>query len=186
MPRISRLWSAAAGSRWLALPSTIGVIDPLHSTGLAHALSGVDRAAEILLQMACPSEQRTQLERYRDSVVNEVRWIDQLVAICYAALPDFELFTTVCSFYFLSAIECEREMSETGVCRDGFLGAGNAKWRSLVAVARSQLASRQPHASLADKRRFIDEIRTSIDPWNSAGLLNPQQRNRYARTAAAK
>ncbi|MEZ6134520.1 MAG: FAD-dependent oxidoreductase [Pirellulaceae bacterium] len=50
IPRISRCWSVAAGENWSLLPSTVGIIDPLHSTGIAHALSGVLRVARYLLK----------------------------------------------------------------------------------------------------------------------------------------
>lgn len=186
MPRISRLWSAAAGADWLALPSTVGVIDPLHSTGIAHAISGVARAAEILLLPPVALDRHERLERYSREVVDEVRWIDQLVATCYAGLPDFELFTAACTFYFLAAIDCERELSATGRLEHGFLGAQRGPWRTLVQQTQQQLSSGQPAESAASRRRFLDQLRRHIEPWNQAGLLDPGRRNRYIRSAAPK
>jgi hypothetical protein len=46
---MSRLWSRASGPGWAMLPTTAGFVDPLHSTGIAHGLRGVERIAELLL-----------------------------------------------------------------------------------------------------------------------------------------
>ncbi|MGN6547283.1 MAG: NAD(P)/FAD-dependent oxidoreductase [Aureliella sp.] len=185
IPRISRLWSKAAGTRWLALPSTVGIIDPLHSTGIAHALSGVERAAEILLHSDA-AEQDQLLARYDRDVVDEVRWIDQLVSVCYAGLPDFELFAAACNFYFLGAIECERDLRSAGELKHGFLGARRSEWRELVSTATQRIQQCAASRSVEQKARLIDWLRQAIEPWNQAGLLNPQQRNRYSRSAAPK
>ncbi len=141
MPRLSRLWAQAAGERWLALPSTVGVVDPLHSTGLAHALSGVRRAAQILLHDS-NSQQMEWLQQYNEDVVAEVRWIDRMVSTCYAGLPDFDLFTAASSFYFLATVACETELRDTGNLSQGFLGFRHPQWPSLMSRVAQQLNSR--------------------------------------------
>ncbi len=182
MPRLSRLWARAAGDNWLSLPSTVGVIDPLHSTGLAHALSGVRRAAQILLTDA--SAQREQLlQEYDADVVAEVRWIDRLVSACYAGLPDFELFTAACSFYFLATHACETELRDHASMSSGFLGFKKLEWQELVNHSSAEMRTNQLQASPTRKREFIDNLRQSIEPWNAIGLLDPSQRNRLARSA---
>lgn len=182
MPRLSRLWAQAAGERWLALPSTVGVIDPLHSTGLAHALSGVRRAAHILSQNSS-SAQSDLLQQYNEDVVAEVRWIDRLVSTCYAGLPDFDLFTAASSFYFLATVACETELRDAGTLSQGFLGFKNRRWQELVHQVAQQLNSRQLHSSSAAKSQFLDQLRESIQPWNTIGLLDPIHRNRFSRSA---
>ena len=182
MPRLSRLWAQAAGERWLALPSTVGVVDPLHSTGLAHALSGVRRAAEILLQKSS-STQSDLLHEYNEDVIAEVRWIDRLVSTCYAGLPDFDFFTAASSFYFLATVACETELRDAGTLSQGFLGFKNRRWQELVQQVAQQLSSRQPHASADAKSQFLDHLRESIQPWNTIGLLDPIHRNRFSRSA---
>jgi tetracycline 7-halogenase / FADH2 O2-dependent halogenase len=183
IPRISRLWAAAAGPGWLALPSTVGLIDPLHSTGIAHALSGVERAADLLLQRDATLRQQL-LQSYATDVVQEVEWIDSIVSLCFAAMHDFELFTAVCSFYFIAAIHCERELSQHGQCVAGFLGWSRPRWRELVETARQRL----PTASASGRERqlFMNWLRAEIAPWNDVGLLDPALHNRLARSAAPK
>ncbi len=182
MPRLSRLWSQAAGQRWLALPSTVGVIDPLHSTGLAHALSGVLRAAQILLDDS-DSRQTDLLTQYSQDVVAEVRWIDRLVSTCYAGLPDFELFTAASGFYFLATHGCETELRDRGTMSSGFLGYKNRQWQSLLQEVADELHTRGPHASPTAKTEFLDRLRQNIEPWNEIGLLEPSCKNRLARSA---
>ncbi|MCC6509383.1 MAG: FAD-dependent oxidoreductase [Pirellulaceae bacterium] len=182
MPRISRLWREAAGDGWLALPSTVGVIDPLHSTGLAHALSGVQRSADLLLT----TDRRTQLElldKYRREVVDEVRWIDRLVSSCYAGLPDFQLFTAACSFYFIAAIDCEHELRTLGKLSHGFLGCQRLQWRHLVDDFTFRLGQVDWRRSAAARQRLITDLRQSIAPWNKVGLLDPVHNNRFSRSA---
>jgi FADH2 O2-dependent halogenase len=186
IPRISRLWARAAGAGWLALPSTVGIIDPLHSTGIAHALSGVQRAAEILLAPAGTAAQSDMLAGYDRDVVDEVRWIDQLVAACYAGLPDFELFAAACTFYFLGAIECERDFRSCGRLEHGFLGARRGQWRELARATTERMRACAAAGAAGEKSRLIDQLRRQIEPWNQAGLLDPDQRNRYSRSAAPK
>ena len=188
MPRISRLWERAAGNGWLALPSTVGVVDPLHSTGIAHALSGVERAAEILLASR-PQQQHDRLDRYAREVVDEVRWIDALVSTAYAAIPDFELFTAACTLYFIAAIECEREMSLNRDSPYGFLSARHSQLRQALdsfrqRMPRADSANGSDHAPLT--RSCVDRLRDEIAPWNTVDLLNPVHCNRYDRTAARK
>lgn len=182
MPRLSRLWSQAAGQGWLALPSTVGVIDPLHSTGLAHALSGVHRAARILLNDS-DNEQADSLQQYNSDVVAEVRWIDRLVSTCYAGLPDFDLFTAASSFYFLATVACETELRDCGTLSTGFLGFKNPEWQSLLQQVADDLNTRGPHGSPSSKSEFLDRLRRSIEPWNQIGLLDPSYKNRFARSA---
>ncbi len=182
MPRLSRLWAQAAGERWLALPSTVGVIDPLHSTGLAHAISGVHRAARILLNNS-PSQQADLLEQYGNDVVDEVRWIDRLVSACYAGLPDFELFCAASSFYFLTAHGCETELRDQGTLSSGFLGFKHQDWQRLVQQASDQLSAGVPQSSPAAKAEFLNRLREEIRPWNTIGVLEPGCKNRLSRAA---
>jgi FADH2 O2-dependent halogenase len=47
--RIQRLAGQGAGDNWAAIANTVGFIDPLHSTGIAHTLFSVSRLADILM-----------------------------------------------------------------------------------------------------------------------------------------
>lgn len=184
MPRISRLWAHAAGMNWLMLPTTAGIIDPLHSTGIAHSLSGVLRAANLLTSDVSDSRRIEMLEQYSVDVVEEVRWIDQIVSNCYvAASRSFEAFIAASSLYFVGAIQCERQMAETGVMRDGFLMSRSTQLQRVVHSTNRWLEQVPQEHRAGD---FSDWMRQQIEPWNDVGLLDPRSHNRISRSVAPK
>ena len=195
--RLSRIWSAASGDGWAMLPTTAGFVDPLHSSGIAHALSGVYRLASILLNQEYDNAAWTQ---YGLDVVDEVHWIDQLVDACYTSLPDFELFCMAANFYFIAAIDAERDFALTNALKkradsDGelpsFLSCQKLPLREAVSYSLRQLKLLKQKNDLAPlpdstRRAWLDETRERLAPWNHADLGNPEARNRYARSAAEK
>ena len=106
--RLQRLASRAAGSGWFALPNTVGFIDPLHSTGIAHTLSAVERIADLFEQNSEPDE-----TEYATAIPNELRFVDQIISGAYAAIKASdraavpELFNAWCMVYFAAAHSCE-------------------------------------------------------------------------------
>jgi FADH2 O2-dependent halogenase len=191
--RLSRLWSAASGPGWAMLPTTCGFVDPLQSTGIAHALSGVWRLAGLILS----GEQDTpRWKEYGRRVVEEVRWIDSLVSGCYECLDDFSLFTFACHLTFLATIHHERALS-AGDGAEGFLSSHHRPLREsllaargrLVGLARSRASSEdhdRPPQACPGREAALDDLRRTLAPWDPAGLLDPDARNRFAHTAAAK
>lgn len=178
--RISRCRSRASGPGWVMLPAAYGLVDPLHSTGIAHSLSGVTRVVEILLGETARIPQR--LASYDRDLRSEIRWIDTLVAGCYRALPSFSRFVAFASYYFVSAIEFEATMAQDPThWPRGFLECGN---QALLAAAEQSW--RQVGEQAVDERRFVESVRQRIEPWNRLGLLEPARKNRYAHTAAPK
>lgn len=190
--RLSRLWSQASGDRWAMLPTTAGFIDPLHSTGIAHALSGVQRIAELLIEKCGDSDAWKQ---YGYDVIDETLWIDQMVSACYVAMPDFELFCMTANFYFLSAIDCEgefRKYREAGN-REGvvpsFLSSKKIGLREAVRESCEQLrklTGSQGQISSREKSVWLKETRERLLPWNHANLMDDSASNRYSRSAAVK
>ena len=190
--RLSRLWSQASGDRWAMLPTTAGFIDPLHSTGIAHALSGVQRIAELLIEKCGDSDAWKQ---YGYDVIDETMWIDEMVSACYDAMPDFELFCMTANFYFLSAIDCEgefRKFHEAGN-REGvipsFLSSKKIGLREAVRQSCEQLRKMtvgQRQVASCDKLDWLKETREWLMPWNHANLMDDLACNRYSRSAAVK
>jgi len=187
MPRISRLWAQAAGKNWLMLPTTAGIIDPLHSTGIAHSLSGVLRAANLLTCDVSDVRRSEMLSQYSVDVVAEVRWIDHMVANCYAtASHSFEAFIAASSLYFVSAIQCERQMVETGEMRDGFLLARSTKLQRVMHDTTRMLEQFSAFSPGGSSKELSNWMRHQIQPWNDVGLLDPQSHNRLSRSVAPK
>ncbi len=109
--RLQRRLPRAAGPGWAALPNTAGFIDPLHSTGIAHALIGVERLAAVFesrQNQADKLPQLAELTRYDQLLQEELDWIDLLVAGCYRCLPSFDLFVVYSMAYFAAATVDER------------------------------------------------------------------------------
>jgi tetracycline 7-halogenase / FADH2 O2-dependent halogenase len=186
VPRIGRLWSEVAGVAgtrcgWAMLPGTAGIVDPLHSTGIAHGLYGVHRLAAVLLRAESSADLRPALADYSKQVVEEVQWIDRIVHCCYSALDDsFESFVAMCSLYFVAAIHSERQLHGDGRCTDGFLLKDSQPLQRVVAQAERRLRAGESTATLV---RWLQE---AIAPWNDVGLMDPQLRNRIARSTAPK
>jgi len=176
IPRMSRLWSRASGEGFAMLPTTAGFVDPLHSTGIAHALSGVERLADLLL---AESFDEVGWEAYGAAVIDEVAWIDQLVSACYAVLPDFDRFRLASTLFFLATVAAERGYGrgETTTSQ-GFLAARNTPLRSALTAARGEL--------VAGGKATAERLRDRLAPFDPVGLLDPAAGQRFAHTAVDK
>ncbi|MEQ1825894.1 MAG: FAD-dependent oxidoreductase [Pirellula sp.] len=178
--RLSRCNSAALGRGWLSLPTSFGFVDPLHSTGIAHALSGVSRVADAFLGPAANSQ--LLLEAYAIDVRTELEWLDTLVALCYRGLPSFEDFTALACYYFVSAIGFERDVSRNpGEWPRGYMLAKDERLRASAEEAFAVLRDRSHSA-----QKMADWVRASIEDWNDVGLLDPLFRNRIAHSGLTK
>jgi FADH2 O2-dependent halogenase len=178
--RLSRCRAAACGAGWVLLPNAYGFVDPLHSTGIAHALSGVDRVARILTGPTDEIDGR--LAEYQTQLRDEIRWLDTLIAGCYRAMPSFRRFTAYCGYYFVAAIGFEAVMgSDPAVWPMGYMQCGDRR------LAEAAEASYQEAGddSVSDDD-FVRRVRKRIAPWNRVGLLDPALCNRLSHTAAPK
>ena len=177
MARLSRCNDRASGPGWVSLPTAYGFVDPLHSSGIAHALSGVARLSETFL--GCEGTVEQQIRKYALEVKNELRWIDTFVGLCYRALPDFEMFLGMCSYYFVSAIGFERDVAKDPMhWPRGYMLSDDRALREEGETTWQAASSR--------KKITLDQIRRSIAPWNDVGLLSADGGNRLAHTAAKK
>lgn len=184
MTRLSRCRARATGPGWVLMPVTYGFVDPLHSSGIAHALSGIVRIAEALL--ADDRTCRDLLDRYAVELRCETEWLDHLVSGCYAAQPSFDRFVAFASFYFMAAIGFERQMAaDPSQWPMGFLQCRDAEFTDVVRLHRRFLDGLEESGPEAD-RRFVTSVREGIAPWNRVGLLDPRLRNRLAHSAAPK
>ena len=179
-PRINRKLKYASGPGWVALPTTVGFVDPLHSTGIAHALSGVLRVADILLDTKLSSE---KIQSYSNAVSREIDWIDTLVAGCYLGLPSFQRFLAYSCFYFVSAIAFEETLvRDPGHWNEGYMLSRCNALHDRVEPIYVQLLN----GHLISDRDCHEAIRRAIEPWNRIGLLEPSRGYRFAHTAPPK
>ena len=186
--RLQRLWSAGAGADWAALPFTVGFVDPLHSTGIAHSLTGVDRISRILLGESGDDRAR-RLAEYSRHVTGELRHIDRLVAGCYAGLGDFRGFTAWSMVYFAAATTFEKRWWADPDRKPGFLCADDAEFVRRVSDLfefTARLGARTGSGEPRDPDELLARVRDAIAPYNHVGLFAPPVPNMYHHTAAAK
>ncbi len=186
--RMQRLWAKAAGEDWAALPHTAGFIDALHSTGIAHTLSGIERLCGILLET--PETHRPQeLKNYSRRVIEELELIDRLVSGCYWGLRDFRLFSTWCHVYFAAATTYEKNRFAHSPSEAGFLCADDPEFVQRISDLHQRLqrltqTSQKP--SDAEVGDFRELVKLQIEPYNHVGLFDPPIPNMYWHTAAEK
>ncbi|MBX3253025.1 MAG: tryptophan 7-halogenase [Chitinophagaceae bacterium] len=185
-PRLQRKLEKCFGDGWVAMPHTIGFIDPLFSTGIAYSLAGIERVAGIL------SENRdfkqplyAQLKAYEHTVFEELKLIDMLVAGCYKTMRHFQLFNAWSMLYFTFTIVYEqRRLNKLPV--KYFLEANNPDVQAIASCTYNELQelTERPNISQQDIEMFTANIRKRIAPYNTAGLLKPAAKNMYHHTAA--
>ena len=171
--RLQRLYAPVIDQRLLLLPTSALTLDPLHSTGIAHALAGVDRLAAILL-MESRGEKDGAIERYAAVFEDETRYLDAMVSTAYSTMSDFSKFAAACSLFIAGAINCE-ERYQSGDTPTHLWGADRPEFVRFALEACSQLQR--------SGEDFEEDIRVGLQPWNQAGLMNPHCHNRYAYTA---
>ncbi|MEM8669625.1 MAG: FAD-dependent oxidoreductase [Planctomycetota bacterium] len=177
--RLQRWVDPVVGPRHIMLPTSAVTLDPLHSTGIAHALVGVERVARLMTEAAA-SERERWLGEYQDALQKEVRLLDQLISTAYATMHDFPRFTLACMLYFAAAIRCE-ERFQANEQPSALWNADDETFVESVTWAARQLVQ-----SGLDSQSLESAIAERLAPWNTAGLIDPSVHNRYAYTAAVK
>lgn len=172
--RLQRLVAPLLSQQHLMLPTAAMTLDPLHSTGIAHALAGVDRVLKIILLHKGGSEQRQTVQQYEISFFQESKLLDELVSTAYWNMEDFDRFIAACMIYFAGAIGCE-ERYQKGQNPTHLWNADDPRFMEFAEQAC--FALRQPNN---DYRAIILE---GLAPWNTAGLMDSKVQNRYAYTA---
>jgi len=171
--RLQRRVGRAAGKDWALLPTAAGFIDPLHSTGNAHTLIGLER-------LVCAWEEDwdsprlgTRMEQYDAKVQAEIEFIDRIVAASYAGFADFDRMVAVTMFYFATAIWSEYER-RAGRPPGAFLFADDEHFRSALSIAGNAVSD--PTISTSDLESLVSRTFADI---NLAGLGDPSRRRMY-------
>lgn len=175
--RVQRRAARVAGAGWAMLPHTAGFVDPLHSTGIAHSLSAIERLVPILREHWGRPSLAGSLANYELDIHRELDFIDALVASCYASMHDFHTFTTSTMLYFAAVIEYERLRLDGSAGGRSFLCADDAVLRRLTDEALERL-----HGG-CDSGAFEAFVERGIRPYNRAGLFHPETPNMYRHTA---
>lgn len=184
--RIQRLAGQGAGQNWAAITNTVGFIDPLHSTGIAHTLFSVSRLADILITVNAGANRECRLRKYSDSLINEIRCVDEIVEGCYEAIPSFRLWCLWGMVYFAAATSMEQQ-PDNDVGQSSFLRASDSRFRTMLQEGRRRLSVAR-HTAISERNSaeadFASWLKTAIEPWNQVGLFDDTCNNLYSRTAA--
>jgi FADH2 O2-dependent halogenase len=183
---LPRRAAQAVGRDWAMLPNTAGFIDPLHSTGIAHSLCGVERLTNIMLAHWEGHDFPSRLLDYERAVFGELVVMDRLVHGCYKALVDFRLFIAHAMWYFVAATWYEHQRQELGpAINRWFLNADDSQFVELILEFHRRVVVLSSDASRtdADIAQFEHDVAKAIQPYNLVGLFNPAVRNMYRYTA---
>jgi FADH2 O2-dependent halogenase len=187
--RLQRLSGRVAGADWALLPHTAGFVDPLHSSGIAHTLCGIERLARAVEEHWNRPGLEGALRDYEATIRRELHLVDLLVDGGYRTLDDFRSFVVYAMLYFAAATTWEHRRVDEGTrFRGEFLCADDERLLHIVETMHRRVSERAPGVPLAPvasadlERRIADAIR----PYNRVGLCDPRSHNLYRRTTAPK
>jgi FADH2 O2-dependent halogenase len=185
--RLQRCASRMAGARWALLPNTAGFIDPLHSTGIAQTLCGIERLVEILGDHWEKPSLKGQLQQYEETLRREILLIDKLVSGCYLARRNHRLFVAFSMLYFAAATTYEHRRHARDLPRgSASLCADDPAFMQLVNNLWWRLQTLVSENSKLQLSRFEQQVAEAIAPYNRAGLCDPRVRNMYSATVAPR
>jgi len=187
--RLQRKSQKMAGPGWVALPHTAGFVDPLHSTGIAHSLSGVEHLLYAFESGDMDSVAQSSFpETYEKATFRELHFIDILVDGCYRARANFDLFAVYSMLYFTAAVHYEQKRlgGNFDMEEHSFLSAGHPRIPVLIRRCYRELReiTSHPPVTEAAAAAFRAKVTKAIAPYNTAGLLDPDIPNMYEHTAA--
>jgi FADH2 O2-dependent halogenase len=179
-PRLAFRSDVVCGDRFALLPSAVGVIDPLLSTGFPLTLLGVHRLAEAF-ETYWPASSgpgfSAALGEYAHRTQLELDATERLVAALYATMDDFELFKRLSLLYFAAASfsETARRLGKPELA-PGFLLCGHERFGP-ESVACAEAARGRPQGG--PRQRLLDRIDRTIEPVDVAGLGDRTRRDFY-------
>jgi FADH2 O2-dependent halogenase len=187
--RLQRFVRGGAGVNWAMLPHSIGFVDPLHSTGIAHTLSGIERLIPLVLNSTGEQRQQ-QLSRYAAAVLEELQLIYRFVGLCYRTRWFPRSFHAATQAYFVAVTTYERLRLE-GEAPESFLWAVGGPWSDILdelehIAAELRTPDTVPELAAERSNQFAEIAALRCTPQNQVGLLDPDAQNLYRRTSVAK
>lgn len=180
--RLQRKLNKMYGDGWLTLNHTAGFVDPLHSTGIAHTLTGVEKILNVFSKIEKNGIEK-HLQKIEIEFNKELSVIDIMVSSCYLSRSCPALFNAVVMLYFIASIRYEQERL-AGRIPDTFLCAGDPVLSKLIVQTHSEVKMlMKKDLSSKQVRGLIQKIKSRIKPYNPVGLMNLSNNNMYFHTA---
>ena len=179
-PQLAYRASVAAGKGWAMLPSAAAFIDPLFSTGIPLTLLGIERLCAILERSWGTDEIEPRLVDYSAITLREADSTADFIGACYAAMPQFPIFSALSMFYFAAASysEMARRLDRPELAH-GFLNAGDPVFGSAMRACATWARRSGHNANPEEIRDFSRRVTAAIACINVAGLCEPAKRNWY-------
>jgi len=175
-PHLTYRSEMAAGEGWAMLPSAAAFVDPLFGPGMPMAALGVERLGRLLEENPGDRQLNEGLREYSRMTLMEADHTADFIAGCYAAFPQFELFTSLSMAYFAAASYCEiaRRLGRNHLAQR-FLAID----RPDFANATERLSQILRHNDGFDSSLFTAQVKQKIDCLNVTGLCDPRKQNWY-------
>lgn len=169
-PRLAFQCGRAVGSRWALLPSAVGIVDPLLSTGFPLNLLGILRLGEALRVYWKQSSLGSALEDYAGLTSLELQTTAKLVGALYHTMDRFELFKSLSLLYFAAASfsEVARRLGKPQLA-NSFLLCQNEEF---AAPLRAICEDAGKVVTAKEAERLRQRILKFIDPFDLAGLTD--------------
>ena len=171
--------AAASGPGWWLLPSAAAFVDALLSTGIPLTLLGIVRAGLALESDEGGGGFEREIGEAAGRALDEADLTAALVGALWRSFDDLETFAAASMFYFAAASFAEASCRLGRESVPGFLGADRPALRTAILAAAERLAG-----GGSGRAGFAAASRAAIEPWNVAGLLDPERRNWYPVSAA--
>lgn len=181
--RLQRLRAQASGDSWVALPHSVGFIDPLHSTGIALTMFAIEQIAAAFDPKKTDTQRRQEFEQYNSGLISTLKWIDQLVWACYRTRGHNELFHAVVILYFTATVHFEQTRSTT-LAKPAAAEFLSADWQMLreigdwVVAELGALPSEDPDTLDALAHAIVEKLA----PLSNVGLGDPAAKRMYQHT----
>lgn len=179
--RLQRRLPRAVGPGWIALPSTVGFVDPMHSTGLAWSLHGIEWIAA-QFEQGFPDV--STLERYEQNLFRELDAVDLLVSTAYRTRRDPTKFELSAMLYFIATVVTEQNRIQMPSQKQGFLATDNEKLWNQIRLSASELV-REPntHSTHRLRKQWFRTFKSRFQEWNQVGLFDESAKGIYLHTA---
>lgn len=187
--RLQRRFRPAAGADWALLPHAAGFIDPLHSTGIAQTLFGIERLVLAWERHWNRPSLSAAMAEYDRRFQAELEYVDLLVAGSYSGFRDFPRMVALTMFYFAAATWSERLRREVlhrlrdderslafgpSAALPSYLCAEEVSLRAALEECVSAVSA--AHITTTELSRRVAE---AITPYNDVGLCDPERHNMY-------
>jgi tetracycline 7-halogenase / FADH2 O2-dependent halogenase len=181
--RLQRRLNRIYGEGWIALNHTAGFVDPLHSTGIAHTFTGVEKLLNFFEGNSTKDGRLSELDLIETNYFKELELIDLLVSSCYKSRGNFKLFTAAVMLYFAASIQYEQGRLN-GKTPDSFLCASDEKMFTMVKKTHADIVKVSERGFPAmEVCELVKKIKTRIAPYNQVGLMDASKQNMYEHTA---